>query len=259
MFKGADTSREGEFVLVDTTDAPLREFVRNEAYGAIQTGVAIGWNGTLKDARVWHTARHAITAFPTDRLTIDGFVGRGDPAVLKSAFENPAGIWVTNYAAKTVTVRDVDIQGLRVGVTSPFFATLAGEPGRGDGIVTIENGYFRDYVGVAVATGYSSASATTRPKQAIVRASRFDVLKDVPEARYPAAAISLNYGMSAGDTERRDPVVVFDYNNVAGDTFRVYYSHELPASAAPSCSASRSTGGAGRPEIGGFVCPGDDD
>ena len=50
-FKGADTTKAGEFVEIDTTDAPVLEFTGNEAYGAIQTGVAIGWNGTLTNSR----------------------------------------------------------------------------------------------------------------------------------------------------------------------------------------------------------------
>ena len=100
-FKGADPSKDGEYRLVDTTDVPLLGFTGNEAYGAIQTGVAIGWNGTLSDSRVWHASRHAVTAFPTDRLTIEGFTGRGDVAVLGDAFENPTGIWFTDYAAKS--------------------------------------------------------------------------------------------------------------------------------------------------------------
>ena len=42
-FKGADTSNDKETKLIDTTAAVL-EFTGNEAYGAIQTGVA--WVGT---------------------------------------------------------------------------------------------------------------------------------------------------------------------------------------------------------------------
>lgn len=252
-YRGADTSRDGEYDVIDTTDAPLLEFSANEAYGAMQTGLAIGWNGTLRNSRIWHTSRHAVTAFPTDRLTIDGFVARGDPAVLQAGFENPVGIWFTNYAAKTVTVRGADVQGMRVGVASPFFGNTDVEPGRGDGVATIENSYFRDYVGVAVATAYSP-NATTVPgtpiKKAIVRGSRFEPLTGVPASQYPPAAISMNYGMSAGDTTARDPVLVYDFNRVSGDTFRVFYSSDLPASAAPACNAAR-------PEIGGFVCAGD--
>lgn len=255
-YRGADTSKDGEYDLIDTTDAPLLEFSANEAYGAMQTGLAIGWNGTLKDFRVWHTSRHAVTAFPTDRLTVDGFVARGDPSVLQGGFENPIGIWFTNYAAKSVTVRGADVQGMRVGVASPFFSNPDVEPGRGDGVATIENSYFRDYVGVAVATAYSP-NATTAPgmpgKKAIVRGSRFEPLTGVPASQYPPAAISMNYGMSAGDTVGRDPVLVYDFNRVIGDTFRVFYSHDLPPSAAPACHSPQ----AARPDIGGFVCAGD--
>lgn len=250
-FKGADPSRDGEFVEIDTTDAPLLEFSGNEAYGAIQTGVAIGWNGTLKDSRVWHTSRHGITAFPTDRLTIEGVTARGDVTALQGPFETPTGIWFTNYAAKSVTVRAANIQGMRVGVASPFFSRIDTEPGRGDGVATIENSYFRDYVGVAVATAYTPSTTQAPVKKAIIRNSRFEPLAGVPAGQYAPGAISMNYGMSTGDTVRRDPVVVYDFNGKPGDTFRVFYSNELPASATPACHTPR-------PEIGGFVCQGDD-
>lgn len=250
-FKGADTSKDGEYTLIDTTDAPLLEFAGNEAYGAIQTGVAIGWNGTLRDSRVWHASRHGVTAFPTDRLTIDGLTGRGDPAVLGDPSENPTGIWFTDYAAKSVRVRNVNIQGLRVGVASPFFHRTTTEPGRGDGVTTIEDSYFRNYVGVAVATAYTPPSTLAPVKKAIVRNSRFEPLTGAAPGQYPPAAISMNYGMASGDTVLRDPVIVYDFNGKAGDTFRAFYSLELPAAAAPPCQAPR-------PDIGGFVCAGDD-
>ena len=91
------------------------------------------------------------------------------------------------------------MQGMRVGVASPFFAKTDTEPGRGDGSATIENSYFRDYVGVAVATAYSPTTTMAPIKKAVVRNSRFEPLGGVPAARCPAAAISMNYGMSAGD------------------------------------------------------------
>jgi hypothetical protein len=243
-FKGADPTVEGEYVLVDTTDAPLLDFSGNEAYGAIQTGVAIGWNGTIGNTRVWHISRHAVTAFPTDRLTVHGLTARGDPGVLVGRFEDPTGVWFSNYA-----IRDADIQGMRVGVASPFFGASSNEPGRGDGVATIENSYFRDYVGVAVATGYTSSTPTAPVKRAVVRNSRFAPLRTPAVSQYPPAAISMNYSTAAGDTARRDPIVVYDFNRTPGDTFRVFYSLDLPASGAP-CEATR-------PDVEGFVCVGD--
>ena len=252
-FKGADTSKDGEFKLVHSNDLPLLEFTGNEAYGAIQTGVAIGWNGTLSDSRVWHASRYAVTAFPLDRLTIDGFIGRGDAALLGDVLENPTGIWFGDYAAKSVLVRNANIQGLRVGVASPFIHRTTTEPGRGDGVATIEDSYFRDYVGVAVATTYTQSATAAKIKKAVViRNSRFESLAGAAVGQYSAAAISMNYGMAPGDMARRDPAVVYDFNGKAGDTFRVFYSLDYPVQdlAPPSCQVPR-------PEIGGFVCAGD--
>ncbi len=246
--KGDDPSINGQFTLVDTTDASLLEFTGNEAYGAIQTGIAVGWNGTLTDTRVWHTSRHALTAFPADRLVVNTFVSRGDPALLARPLETPTGIWFSNYASKTVSIRGADIQGMRVGIASPFFPRTETEPGRGDGVVTIEDSYFRDYVGVAVATAYTNGNLIAPVKRAVVRGSRFEVIAGAA-GQYAPAAISMNYGSAPGDAQPRDPIVVYDFNKVQGDTFRVFYANEAPPSVAP-CTSTRAA-------IGGVVCAGD--
>lgn len=250
-FKGADNSVSGEYTVIDAVDTPLMEFTGNEAYGALLNGVALGWNGTISNFRVWHASRDAVAAFPADRLTIDRLTVRGDAAVLADPSEAPTGVWFSNYSAKSVTVRNADVQAVRVGVASPFFPNASTEPGRGDGLATIENSFFRNYVGVAVATAYTPSTTTSPVKKAVVRNSRFEPLPGVRPAQYPAAAVSMNYGMSFGDTARRDPIIVYDFNGKAGDTFRVFYSLDVPTAQAPPCHAPRS-------DIGGFVCPGDD-
>jgi hypothetical protein len=247
-FKGADTSKDEETVALDTTEAPVLEFANNEAYGAIQTGVACGWNGTITNFRTWNPSRHGLTATPTDRLLVDSMVVRGDKAALASDFENPAGMWVTNYIAKSIIVRNADVQGMRTGVASPFFyrAGEEAEPGRGDSSVIIENGYFRDYVGVVVATAYSANSKGKPVKTAIVRGSVFEPLDVRVSTVSPPAAVSMNYGMAPGDSAPRDPIQVYDFNKKPGDNFRVYYSLEAPERASP-CHDSR-------PGIAGWVC-----
>jgi hypothetical protein len=248
-FKGADTSKQTETVALDTTNAPVLEFANNEAYGEIQTGVACGWNGEIKNFRVWNPSRHGLTGTPTDRLLVDSITVRGDKSILSDEFESPTGVWVANYAAKSIVVRNADVQGMRTGVTSPFFrADQSVEPGRGDGSVLIENGYFRDYVGVVVATGYSSNAKKDGPlKKAVIRNSVFEPLKGVPASQTnPPAAISMNYRMAPGDTDPRDAIQVIDFNKKAGDNFKVYYSLEAPSKVAP-CNDSRAG-------IGGWVC-----
>jgi hypothetical protein len=246
-FKGADTSKESETTALDTTNAPVLEFANNEAYGEIQTGVACGWNGEIKNFRVWNPSRHGLTGTPTDRLIVDSIIVRGDKSILSDEFESPTGVWVTNYIAKSIVVRNADIQGMRTGVYSPFFRS-ADEPGRGDGSVSIENGYFRDYIGVVVATAYSANAKEGSPlKKAVVRDSVFVPLNGVPASQMnPPGAISMNYRMSAGDTDARDAIQVIGFNKKAGDNFKVYYSLEAPSKVAP-CNDSRAG-------IGGWVC-----
>jgi len=247
-FKGADTSRAAETVTLETTSAPVLEFTSNEAYGAMQAGVAWGWNGTIADLRVWHPSRHGVTGTPTDRLTVDRLTVRGDKSILASHVENAAGVWLSNYVAKTIVLRNADVQGMRTGISSPFYQDFrAAEPGRGDGSVAVEKGYFRNYVGIVIATAYTaSAEAGAAIKKAVVRDAVFEPL-DVPvDPLNPPAAISMNYRMSPSDPDPRDPIAVYNFNAKPGDDFKIYYSLEAPQSVAP-CHDTR-------PGIGGWIC-----
>ena len=247
-FKGADTSRDAETLALDTTSAPVLEFTNNEAYGAMQAGVAWGWNGTITNLRVWHPSRSGLAGTPTDTLIVDRVTIRGDQSLLASQAENPAGVWLSDYAAKTIVIRNADVQGMRTGISSLFYQGYrAADPGRGDGSVVVEHGYFRDYVGVVIATAYkASAEVGAAIKKAVVRDSVFESL-DVPVDPWnPPATISMNHRMAHDDPEPRDPIVVYNYNAKPGDDFRVYYSLDAPQRVAPC----RET----RPGIGGWVC-----
>ena len=59
-------------------------------------------------------------------------------------------------------------------------------------------------------------------------------------------AISMNYGMTPQDARPRDPILVYDFNKQAGKNFKVYYSLQAPAAAAP-CHDTM-------PDIDGWVC-----
>ena len=246
-FKAADMATERETTPVDMSRAKVLEFTNNEAYGAIQTGVAYGWNGDVKNFRVWNASTHGLTATPADKLTIDGISVRGDKSLLSDPEERPAGIWIGHYISKTITIRNANIQGLRTGVSSPFVHSEEPELGRGNGSVAIENSYFRDYFGVVVATTYRPKSRNQKPvRTAVVRNSVFGTL-DVPaNPRTPPAAISMNYNMAPDDPEPRVPIEVYDFNKKVGDSFKVYYSLQAPKTVAP-CNESRSA-------IDGWVC-----
>ena len=101
-FKGADTSKRRESVQFDTTDAPVLEFANNEAYGAIQTGVAWVWNGTISNLTVWHPSHHGFR-HPDRQLIVDKLTVRGD---LRSSpiRRKPVGIWLANYISRSVVI-----------------------------------------------------------------------------------------------------------------------------------------------------------
>jgi hypothetical protein len=134
-------------------------------------------------------------------------------------------------------------------VSSPFYYNGATATSKGQGgSILIENGSFRTYIGVNVATAYTAdASAGTPLKKAVVRSTVFESLKQRTKGSEPPEAISMNYGMMARDPEPRDPILVYDYNRQPGRNFNVFYSKDAPSAVAP-CHDTLAG-------IGGWVCP----
>ena len=184
---------------------------------------------------------------PTDKMVVDGLVVRGDPSALADAQEDPTGIWIGNYASKEIAIRHADIEGVRTGVSSPFFSGNIGvDPHQRDGSIVVEQSRFKSYIGVVVGTGYQAGGSGAK-KSATIRASSFESLAGVPDSPLAKpAAISMNYQMASGDGEARSPIQVVDFNNKPGDSFKVYYSLEAPKKTAP-CQDARSG-------VDGWVC-----
>jgi hypothetical protein len=243
---GADMLRAAETMPLDPSASPVLEFSNNEAYGAMQIGVDCNWNGLISNVTVWNVARNGIIGLPSAQLVIDGLLARGDAAILADAQENPTGVWLGNYIGREIVVRNADVEGLRTGISSPFVSgPLGGGRAVNPGSVVIERSRFRNYYGVVVGTAYVSGAAGQRT--AVVRSSSFEALPGVPiAAASPPAAISMNYRMAPGDAGPREPILVQDFNNKPGETFKVYYSLDAPPQTAP-CHESR-------PDIGGWVC-----
>ena len=246
-FKGADTSRAPDTVRVDMTDAAVLEFANNEAYGTIQTGLELAWNGTVSRFSVWHPSHHGFKGLPPEELTLDTLTVLGDLAVLADPSEEPVGAAIANYVSRQIGVTGANVQAMRVGILSPFFYSQTPEPGRGAGSLVVEDSYFAHHIGVSIATAYSTNTDGGQPvKNAVVRGSRFEPLELPTASTWPAEAISMNWGMVPEDAEPRDPITVYDYNQQPGNDFKIYYSHEAPPETSP-CHETISG-------IGGWVC-----
>lgn len=246
-FRGADNSKGAESSVVDMSNAPVLEFASNEAYGAMESGVSTVWNGTISNLSIWHASQHGFSGSPPQMLVLDRLKVRGDPSVLRHADEAPIGVWTSNYLSKRITVVHADVQGMRVGVLSPFFYSQTLENGRAAGELLIEDSYFRNHIGVSVATAYTSSDGVS-PKNAIVRNSLFKPLAlEQSASAWPSESISMNYGMTPGDARPRAPILIYDHNRQAGNNFKVYYSHRAPEASAPCRTTIEG--------IGGWVCP----
>jgi hypothetical protein len=241
-FKGADTSRARESIDLDTGIAPVLEFANNEAYGVMQSGVEFGWSGTLSGLTVWHASRHGISASPTSALTVDGLKVRGDATLIDDRGDSSVGAWFGDYMSRQVVLRNSNVDGMRIGVASPFFYNSAPGGGQAGGSFVVENGFFRTQIGINVATAYAGSGGPA--KTAEVRQLRFEPLQ-IQGSRIDTQAISMTYGMNVDDPQPRVPITVYDFNKESGNNFKVYFGSQAPG-AAP-CHETR-------PAIGGWVC-----
>ena len=175
------------------------------------------WRAELREEPVESRSRLALQPAPygarraetendrSRRLTLP-WRSCTDTSILARQVESPAGLWLSNYVAKTIIVRKADVQGMRTGISSPFYQDFrSAEPGRGDGSVAVEDGYFRNYIGAVIATVYSASAEAGIPiKKAVIRDSVFGPLNVPLDPLNPPAAISMNYRMSPNDPEPRE-------------------------------------------------------
>jgi G8 domain len=255
LYRGADVDagQQGfEYQLVDMKFVPIPEFVRNEAYGLMPTGLVIWQLGTdgytapamretvIRDFTAWHLWEEAFYGYPINHVTFDGFVVRGSSRALGSN-DGGSGYSSGDYKAHDLTFRRADIQGLSVGID---VSTAT------DGTIRIENSYFRNArANISIpALCTPGTRATPSPRTVIMRGNRFH-----PMADWTHRTIVMDWDLSPGNCfpNIRDETFVYDHNQVAGDDFRVFYAEQATQNIAGGRAPCTST----RPEIDGLVCP----
>ena len=238
-FKGADAGVEVESLTLNETSEAVLEFRDNEAYGAMRNGVVWGWNGTITNLRVWHVSHDGLATTPVDRLLVDRVTIRGDASMLAEQLGPSTGISLLNLAAKRVVLRNVDVQGVRTGISGLLYQGFPPDEAESEASVVIEKGYFQSYRGIAVATVYAERDqAGVAIKRTVVRDSVFEPLNVPADPYTPPATLSMTHWMAAADPDPRDAIAVYNYNGRLGDDFKVYPSLDVPNSGAP-CDETR--------------------
>jgi hypothetical protein len=223
---GADPSVDGQFAVVNMNATPIREFARNETYGAIANGLSYWWvnsfgtlpqNGgpsTILDFHVWHHYNWALFGYESNDLTLDGFVARGD-AALAAVGNGAIGLYFADYFSRNLVITHADLQGLGAGI---IVSTMA----LGD--FTIQDSYFRNVTDTVVGTLWTSAyrGDVIPSRRVVIRNSRFDALPGVGHT-----AIAMYYDpRDVSNLITPDEVFVYDYNQSAGSNFQLYYTEQ---------------------------------
>ena len=236
-FRGADTTAAGQYATVNANGMRILEFARNEVYG-VENGMTYWWIGAedvypvataqpsvIKDLRVWHVHGRGVFHYPSNLITIDGLVIRGkDPATAACC---GYGIVIGDYMARQFTVRNADIQGMIIGFEVGSYSDTPSvwSANQAFTVQLIENSKFRNVTDIYVPTLYTSAftSGGIPPRQVVIRNTRFDT----PASQRRAIATYYNPDPVRNLTQR-DEIFVFDYNQITGDNFRVYYEQQRP-------------------------------
>ena len=168
--RGADTQLAAGspgLETVDTRYIPIRGFEDNEAYGAIAAGLTIwhlnndgygqggmGPQTVLKNFTVWHAWEEGFFGYPIENVLFDGFVMRGDPALIDNQFSWTMGFTSGDYWMQDTTIRNADIRGVSTGYSGfdqharhhhhrklLLPDTLVGRDGRNAGDARLEGGH----------------------------------------------------------------------------------------------------------------------
>jgi PKD repeat protein len=239
-FQGANPSQAGQSVTVNMTNTPLLQFENNEIYGGnTATGVSIWSLGTLgtmahanaspsviKNLRAWHLHRMGFFLYETNRLTIDGFVYRGNTAQLEQFKQGTEVIYAGDYMQKDLLIINSDIQGGIYG--------WAPSTHSGGGYQRIENTILRNVTNIVMDHLWNSeATAQNMPPRTII-------IDNVKFAQLPISGQNQRNILLIDEVTKNpqnfitsDKVFVYNYNQVAGDNFRVYYKGQAPNAIVP--------------------------
>jgi hypothetical protein len=246
-YQGADPALSGQSVSVNMNATPLRSFTGNEVYGATPNGLTLWWlgtfyrtpqgsAGTVQNFLGWSLFQWGYFAYETNNLTIDGFVIRDNPKILEGISK---GIWFADYYQKNLVITNSDIQGAAIGIMMPILS---------DGASVVQNTYLRNATDVVVPTVGSANGADGLP----AKSSVFQNDTFAATAGSPLDAIEMDWGTNGPGCYGPfnyivpDQVFVYNYNNVSGDNFQVFYKEQSPSFVVPQTGG----GNVGSPSSG---------
>ena len=265
LFRGADL--HDPMQSVDGTLSPATLMVDNEAYGLTPTGFWAAFiNGSnltpnqspaiVYNLRLWHIHHFGVTAYHTANLTFSRMTILGSLTARNRNDWGAMGMDLRIYENLDTVITNSRIEGMYVGIFMP--GNDSSRFGMGKPTV-ISNSVLRNYINIQVIPPQEGLPTPTNSIE--VRNVKFDMISKVPNWPAPADSVRApaNILMTLSpnrfiDYTRSSIVRVYDYNQVRGDNFQVYYKEQaadyvLPATPADAIG-SRDQVALGSPMAG---------
>jgi PKD repeat protein len=241
--QGDDPSQAGQAKQVNMNDTPILQFSGNQVYGATPSGMTLWWIGTYgdtfySDAQVsvvknfvaWNFTTRAIYGYPTNNVTIDGAVIRGDTSLLGNQYNYVTGINFDDYMTRNLVIQNSDIQGMATGINAPF---MVGRVSTMD-TTLIQNCFLDNTVNIDLSPPRSvNGSSGLSPQTLNITNDTFAHPSTAPSNWWYDVSLDWVSSDSLGTANTGIPqyVYVYNYNAVAGVNFQVFYKNNSPTTA----------------------------
>ena len=263
-FRGAVKNIPGQGYMAN--QVPSAFFSNNEAYGMTEHGLwaAFVQGDNLVDSpqpkriynlRVWNVHHAAVVAYHTTGLTFDRLLVLGDQAANDRNDTGPYGMDLKNYENRDLVIRDSRIENMYFGIYAP--RNDSSQPGV-ERPTIIQNSTLKNYINIIVSP--SDGSRPSNGNSLVVRDVKFSLLTKLPNGPSPLASVlpaaNIYMQLVSDGTDYTQPSVVrvYNYNQVAGDDFQVFYreqalSYVMPQTD-PNLLSGRGDGVIGSPSPG---------
>ncbi len=248
LFRGADL--HDPMQSVDGTLSPFTLLANNEAYGLTPTGFWAAFiNGSnllpnqsptmVSNLRLWHIHHFGVTAYHTANLTFNGLTILGSLAARNRNDWGAMGMDLRIYENLGTIITNSRVEGMYVGIFMPSDDSSQFGTGRS---TVISNSTLRNYINIQVIPPQEGGPTPTNSIE--VRNVKFDMASKVPDWPAPADSVRApaNILMTLSPTRfidytRSSIVRVYDYNQVPGDNFQVFYEEQAADFVLPATPA----------------------
>jgi hypothetical protein len=266
-FRGADTAQPGQGIT--TLVNPAAAFADNQAYGMSTYGIWLAYISgddlapnqpatTFYNLQLWNVFSVGVDAYHTSNVTFDNLLVLGDESAQNRNDEGTIGMDLEYYENRNLTITNSRIEGVRYGIIVPNNdASQAGIrlP------TIIQNTTLIGYINILATPGLDDRPSNGN--SLVVRDVKFGLITKLPSGPVAANTIPVpaNIWLRASgnngenvDYTQTSTVTVYDYNQVTGDDFQVFYREQVPSFIMPQTSASllsgRNDGTIGSPQAG---------